>query len=99
MSQGMHLFKKVSPKTTEEMNRMSSILYASAVGSIMYAIYVPGLMLLMAQAQLVDFKLIQESIFEKQLKNILKYLRRTKDIFLVYDGSDLKLEEYSDSNF
>ena len=33
------------------------------------------------------------------MKNILKYLRRTKDIFLVYGGSELKLESYSDSSF
>ena len=33
------------------------------------------------------------------MKNILKYLRRTKDIFLVYGGSDFKLEAYSDSSF
>ena len=35
----------------------------------------------------------------KAVKNILKYLRRTKDIFLIYGGSDLKLEGYSDSSF
>ena len=33
------------------------------------------------------------------MKNILKYLRRTRDIFLIYGGSDLKLEGYTDSNF
>ena len=33
------------------------------------------------------------------MKNIFKYLRRTKDVFLVYGGSDLKLEAYSDSSF
>ena len=33
------------------------------------------------------------------MKNILKYLRRTKNIFLVYGGSDLKLEAFSDSSF
>ena len=33
------------------------------------------------------------------MKNILKYLRRTKDIFLIYGGSNLKLESYSDSSF
>ena len=37
ISQGIHLSKKMSPKTTEERNRMSSIPYASAVGSIIYA--------------------------------------------------------------
>ena len=33
------------------------------------------------------------------MKNILKYLRRTRDIFLIYGGSDLKLEGYTDSSF
>ena len=34
------------------------------------------------------------------MKNILKYLRRTKDIFFIYeDGSELKLEEYTDFSF
>ena len=36
MSQGIHLSKRISPKTPEERNRMSSIPYASTVGSIMY---------------------------------------------------------------
>ena len=35
----------------------------------------------------------------KAMKNILKYLRRTRDIFLIYSGFDLKLEGYTDSNF
>ena len=34
---GKQLSKKMSPKTPEERNRMNSIPYASAVGSIMYA--------------------------------------------------------------
>ena len=33
------------------------------------------------------------------MKNILKYLRRTRDIFLIYGGFDLKLKSYTDSNF
>ena len=37
MSQDIHLSKRTSPKVPEERNRMSSILYASTVGSIMYA--------------------------------------------------------------
>ena len=37
MSQGIHLSKRMSPKTSEERNRMSFIPYASAVGSTMYA--------------------------------------------------------------
>ena len=33
------------------------------------------------------------------MKNILKYLRRIRDIFLIYGGSDLKLEDYTNSSF
>ena len=33
------------------------------------------------------------------VKNILKYLRRTKDVFLIYGDGDLIVEGYSDSNF
>ncbi|KAL8118400.1 hypothetical protein AgCh_016069 [Apium graveolens] len=36
----------------------------------------------------------------KVVKNILKYLRRTQDIFLVFGGeSELKIEGYTDSSF
>ncbi|KAL0462995.1 UNVERIFIED_CONTAM: hypothetical protein Slati_0187100 [Sesamum latifolium] len=33
------------------------------------------------------------------VKSILKYLRRTKDMFLIYDGGELILEGYSDASF
>ena len=33
------------------------------------------------------------------IKNILKYLRRTKDVFLIYGDGDLNVEGYSDANF
>ena len=33
------------------------------------------------------------------MKNILRYLRRTKDVFLVYGGLELKLEGYTNSSF
>ena len=33
------------------------------------------------------------------VKNILKYLRRTKDVFLIYGDGDLIVNGYSDTNF
>ena len=36
-SHGIHLFKKICPKTPEERKRMNEISYALVVGSIMYA--------------------------------------------------------------
>ncbi|KAL0302131.1 UNVERIFIED_CONTAM: hypothetical protein Sangu_3117200 [Sesamum angustifolium] len=33
------------------------------------------------------------------VKTIFKYLRRTKDMFLIYGGEELILESYSDTSF
>ena len=35
----------------------------------------------------------------KAVKNIIMYLRRTKDIFLIFGGSELKIVGYNDSSF
>ena len=99
MSQGIHLSKKMSPKTPEERNRMSSIPYASTVGSIMYAMLCTRPDVAYALGIASRFQADPGEDHWKAVKNILKYLRRTKDIFLVYGGSDLKLEAYSDSSF
>ena len=37
MSHGIHLSKSQCPMTTDERDRMSKVPYASAIGSIMYA--------------------------------------------------------------
>ncbi|KAL0445424.1 UNVERIFIED_CONTAM: Retrovirus-related Pol polyprotein from transposon TNT 1-94, partial [Sesamum latifolium] len=71
------LSNKQSPKTDEELKRMSDIPYASAVGSIQHA--------------------LGRRTGARQ--SILKYLRRTKDIFLIYGGGELILEGYSDASF
>ena len=99
MSQGIHLSKRMSPKTSEERNRMSSIPYASAVGSIMYAMLCTRPDVAYALGIVSRFQADLGEDHWKAVKNILKYLRRTKDIFLVYGGSDLKLKSYSDSSF
>ena len=75
------------------------IPYASTVGSVMYA------MLCARPDVAYDLGIVskfQADLGEdhwKAVKNILKYLRMTKDIFLVYGGSKLKLEGYTDSSF
>ena len=33
------------------------------------------------------------------VKAILKYLRRTKELFLIYGGDDLNVRGYTDSSF
>ncbi|KAL0416507.1 UNVERIFIED_CONTAM: hypothetical protein Slati_3482600 [Sesamum latifolium] len=99
MRHGIKLSKKQSPKTDEELKRMSNIPYASAVGSIQYVVD--------CTRPDVDYALSIMSRYQAcagvahwgAVKSILKYLKRTKDMFLIYDGGELILEVYSDASF
>ena len=81
MSHGIKLSKSQCPTTKDEKERMDKIPYASAIGSIMYAI--------LCTRPNVSYALFMTSRFQSNpgechwiaVKNILKYLRRTKDIF------------------
>ena len=100
MSHGITISDDNSPKTSDEKDRMSRILYASAIESIMYA--------MICTRPDVSYALSMTSRFQSNpgeahwtiVKNILKYLKRTKDSFLVY-GGEYKLVEngYTDSRF
>ena len=88
MSHGVRLSKTQCPETADERSRMSMIPYASAVGSIMYA--------MICTRPDVSYALSVTSRYQSDpgeshwtaVKNILKYLRRTKDMFLVYGGEE-----------
>jgi len=79
---------------------MSKVPYASAVGSIMYA--------MICTRPDVSYALSVASRYQANpgeshwtlAKNILKYLRRTKDVFLVYGGEEeLVVNGYTDASF
>ena len=89
----------MSPKTPEERNRMCSIPYTSAIGSIMYAILYIRPDVAYALGIVNRFQTDPREDHWKIMKNILKYLRRIRDIFLIYYGFDLKLKDYIDSSF
>lgn len=100
MSHGISLSESQCPKTREQRDRMSGIPYASAIGSIMYA--------MLCTRPDVSFALSMTSRFQKDpgedhwtaVKNILKYLRRTKDLILVYGGEEhLAVTGYCDASF
>ena len=86
MSHGINLSKTQCPTTTDERDKMSRITYASAIGSIMYA--------MLCTRPDVSYALSVTSRYQSNpgeghwiaVKNILKYLRRTKDAILVYGG-------------
>ncbi|WVZ70691.1 hypothetical protein U9M48_019334 [Paspalum notatum var. saurae] len=88
MSPGTILSKTQCPSTTDEQKRMSEIPYTSAIGSIMYA--------MICTRPDVSFALSHWIA----VKNILKYLRRTKDAFLVFGGEEeLVVKGYTDAGF
>ena len=91
--------KKMSPKTLEKRNKMSFIPHILVVGSIIYAILYTRPDVAYALGIVSRFQTDLEEDHWKAVKNILKYLRRTKNIFLIYDGSDLKLKDYTDFSF
>ncbi|WVZ90383.1 hypothetical protein U9M48_036690 [Paspalum notatum var. saurae] len=100
ISPGTILSKTQCPLTTDEQKRMSEIPYTSAIGSIMYA--------MICTRPDVSFGLSVTSRYQScpgeghwiAVKNILKYLRRTKDAFLVFGGEEeLVVKGYTDAGF
>ena len=90
LQQGTVPSEKDSPSTKEQREYMSKISYASAIGSIMYAMLCTRLDVAHALSMTSRF---QQDPGEKHwtaVKGILKYLRRTKEFFLVY-GSEEEL--------
>ena len=101
MSHGIKLNKYQCPTTKDEREHMDKIPYASAIGSIMYA--------MLCTRPDVSYALIMTSRFQSDpgechwivVKNILKYLRITKDIFFIYGGQEgeLVISGYTDVGF
>ncbi|GJZ97167.1 retrotransposon protein, putative, ty1-copia subclass [Tanacetum coccineum] len=93
MQDKLRLSKSQGASTPAELKRMQSVPYASAVGSIMYAVRCTRPDVAFAQNITSRFQQNPGDLHWTTVKNILKYLRNTKDMFLVYVyGGDLKRE-------
>ncbi|KAL0428105.1 UNVERIFIED_CONTAM: Retrovirus-related Pol polyprotein from transposon TNT 1-94 [Sesamum latifolium] len=99
MRHGIELSKKQSRKTDEELKRMSDIPYASAVGSIQYVVQCTWPGVAYALRVTSRYQACAGESHWSAVKIILKYLKRTKDMFLIYGGGELILEGYSDASF
>ncbi|KAK4389771.1 Retrovirus-related Pol polyprotein from transposon TNT 1-94 [Sesamum angolense] len=99
MRHGVKLSKKQSPKTDGELKRMLDIPYASAVGSIQYAAQCTRPNIAYALSVTSRYQACAGEAHWTGVKTILKYLRRTKDVFLVYGGGELILEGFRDVSF
>ena len=87
------------PTTTEDREKMSVIPYASAIGSIMYAMLCtrPDVNLAVSLGGRYQSNTGME--YWTAVKNILKYLKRTKDMFLVYGvDEELVVKGYVDAS-
>ncbi|KAL0434594.1 UNVERIFIED_CONTAM: Retrovirus-related Pol polyprotein from transposon TNT 1-94 [Sesamum radiatum] len=78
---------------------MSDIPYASAVGSIQYAVQCTKPDVAYALSVTSRYQACAGKAHWDAVKSILKYLKRTKDMFLIYGGGELILEGYSDASF
>jgi hypothetical protein len=100
MSHGITLRKSQCATSPDKQKKMSAIPYASAIGSIMYA--------MLCTHPDVSLALSVTSRYQSEfgedhwtvVKGILKYLRRTKDMFLIFGGEDeLVVKGYTDASF
>ena len=99
MTHGMTLLKFMCLKTQDERTHMSMIPYASTIGSIMYAMLCTRLDVSYALSVMSRYQSNHSKGHWVVVKNILKYMRRTKDLFLIYGDGNLFVSEYTDASF
>jgi uncharacterized protein (DUF927 family) len=100
MSHGITLSKKQCPSKPDEQERMRVIPYASAIGSIMYAMLCTCLDVSYALSAMSRYQSNYGEAHWTIIKNILKYLKRTKEAFLMFGGEEeLVVKGYSDASF
>ncbi|GJR62684.1 retrotransposon protein, putative, ty1-copia subclass [Tanacetum coccineum] len=102
MQEKLKLSKSQGASTPAEKQRMQNIPYASAIGSIMYAVRCTRPDVAFAQNMTSRFQQNPGEEHWTAVKNILKYLRNTKDMFLVYGGNmerELRVSCYTDAGY
>ncbi|KAK0592998.1 hypothetical protein LWI29_028837 [Acer saccharum] len=96
---GIKLSKEQVPKNEHEEQFMSRVPYASAVGSLMYAMLCTRPDICFAVGIVSRFQSKPGPDHWTAVKHIFKYLKRTRDNMLVYSGGDLVPVGYTDSDF
>ena len=100
VSQGVKLSQTQCPTTTEDREKMKDVPYASAIGSIMYAMLCTRPDVCLAISLAGRYQSIPGVDHWTAVKNFLKYLKRTEDMFLVYGGDkELIVNGYVDASF
>ncbi|KAL2228677.1 UNVERIFIED_CONTAM: Secreted RxLR effector protein, partial [Sesamum indicum] len=98
MRHGITMSKKQSPKTVEELKRMLDIPYVSTVGSIQYVVQYTRPDVAYDLSVTSRYQACASLAHWSAVKTILKYLKSTKDVFLIYGSGELILESYNDAS-
>ncbi|GJW13990.1 hypothetical protein Tco_0018123 [Tanacetum coccineum] len=102
MQDKLKLSKSDGASTPAKRRRISNVPYALAIGSIMYAIRCTRPNVAFAQNITSRFQHNPGELHWTSVKNILKYSRNTKDMFLVYGGDmkrELRVSCYTDAGY
>ncbi|GJS90266.1 retrotransposon protein, putative, ty1-copia subclass [Tanacetum coccineum] len=102
MQEKLRLSKSQGVSTPAELKRMQNVSYASVVGSIMYVVICTRPDVAFAQNITSRFQQNSGDLYWTTVNNILKYLRNTKDMFLVYGGDikrELRVSCYTDAGY
>ena len=100
MLQGKTLSKTQCPVTAKDREKMNRVPYAAAIGSIMYAMLCtrPDVCHVVSLTSRYQSDLGVEHW--TTVKNILMYLKRTKEMFLAYgDDQELVVKGYVDASW
>ena len=96
----MKLSQTQCPTIAEDREKMKDVPYASAIGSIMYAMLCTRPIVYLAPSLAREYNFALRVDHWTAVKNILKYLKRTKDMFLIYGGDkELVVNGYVDASF
>ena len=97
---GVRLSTAQCPTTAEDIEKMKDVPYASTIGSIMYVMLCTRPDVCLAISLAGRYQSNPSKEHWTTVKNILKYLKRTKDMFLVYGGGkEFVVKGYVDANF
>jgi hypothetical protein len=98
---GTSLSVTQGPVTQKEKSEMSNIPYASSIGSIMYPMQSTRPDVALALSLMSRYQNNPGMSHWNVVKCILKYLRNTKDMVLVYGGNEeeLNIKGYVDASF
>jgi Reverse transcriptase (RNA-dependent DNA polymerase) len=100
MTQGVILSKSQCATSRKDIEIMKDVPYTSAICSIMYAMVCTRLDVAYALSMTSHHQAHAGPAHWTAVKNILKYLNRTKDKFLAYGGKrELVVEGYTDASF